>query len=212
MGPAALILAAATASPVCAPAAPLPLLGSPDATLEELYESGRTFDDFLGEATSRKALWDKHYEEGEVPGDLLARANALPGSWRLLAVGEDWCSDSVNTIPFLALLAEAAPGIELRVIDSEKGAGIMESHLTPDGRSATPTVLVLDAEYREAGCWVERPSVLQAWATRNKEELGNEFGPRKMAWYRKDGGRSTLDEVVTVLEAAAERRPSCETG
>ena len=75
-----------------------------------------------------------------------------------------------------------------------------------------PTVLVLDGDYQEMGCWVERPSVLQAWAIENKEDLGDAFGPKKMAWYRKDWGRSTLDEVVVVLEAAAAGHPSCETG
>ena len=127
-------------------------------------------------------------------------------------MAEYWCIDSVNTIPFLALLADAVPGIDLRVINSLEGAAIMEAHLTPDGRSATPTVLVLDRDFQEMGCWVERPSMLQAWAMENKKELGDEFGPRKMAWYEKDWGRSTLDEVVTVLEAAAAGRPLCETG
>ena len=213
----AFLAAAAIAAPLCvstagSPGAPGWDLAATDETLEEIYRQGIPFSEFMENATRRKTLWDRNYGDGEVPEDILSRARALSGTWRILAIAEDWCSDSVNTVPFLALLAEATATVELRVVNSEVGQAIMEAHLTPDGRPATPTVLILDEEYDEAGCWVERPSELQAWAMENREALGDEFGPQKMAWYREDAGRSTLDEVVAVLEGAAAGRPICEKG
>jgi hypothetical protein len=208
----------ALAGLVMLPAAVLPACGPgergeyADASLQEIYEQGVTFQDFLDQATRRKNLWTEHYGESSVPADILERARAVDGSWRILAIAEDWCSDSVNTIPFLALLADAVPAIELRVVDSEVGEAIMEAHLTPDGRPATPTVLVLDDAYEEVGCWVERPSSLQAWALENREGLGDDFMPQKMAWYKDDAGRSTLDEVLAVIEAAAAGQSICTKG
>lgn len=183
------------------------------ATLEEMYRSGLTFDEFLEQADRRKAMWTAHYESGTVSEALLGRARRVVGMWRILAVAEDWCSDSANTIPYLALLAEQVDAIELRIIDSEAGREIMEAHLTPDGRAATPTILILDENYRKAGCWVERPADLQAWALENRPELEDEeFLARKMAWYREDGGESTVSEVVELIEAASSGKPICAAG
>ena len=179
-------------------------------TLEELYRSGLPFAEFLAQADRRKEMWNDHYEGGEVAETLLAQASAIEGTWRILAVAEDWCSDSVNTIPYLARLTEQVDGIEMRIIDSEVGREIMESHRTPDGRPATPTVLILNEAFEEAGCWVERPSKLQTWALENRPKLEDqEFVSQKMAWYREDSGERTVSEVLELIEAAASGHPIC---
>lgn len=205
------------ASPLaCGPGAPYPHTGEPgtaDPRLETLYRSGREFADFLETARRRRELWVRNYDEGEVPEDLVARARSLEGRWRLLAIAEDWCSDSVNTIPFLALLAESSDAIDLRVVDSAAAREIMDAYRTPDDRTATPTVLVLDRDHTEVGCWVERPSKLQTWAIEIRPTLEDEeFLTRKMAWYENDAGRSTIREVLERIEAAASGSRICPAG
>ncbi len=210
MGAQTALLFAAALLPACAPAgAEAPPAG---ASLEEIYRNGVTFPEFLESATRRKDLWSRNYSNGAVDSRALARARGLTRPWRLLVVAEDWCSDSVNTIPFVALLAEQAEAIELRVVSSQVGKALMESHPTPDGRPATPTLLVLDEGFEEVGCWVERPSPLQAWALEHRESLGEDFLPQKMEWYREDAGRSTVDEVLAVIEAAERGDSICATG
>jgi len=202
----------------CGPTAPVPSrLGvgpeTADPRLETLYRSGREFGDFLETAERRRELWVRNYEEGAVPDDLLERARALEGRWRILAIAEDWCSDSVNTLPFLALLAVGSDAIELRVIDSETAGEVTRSYRTPDDRAATPTILVLDRDFEEVGCWVERPSRLQTWALETRPTLDDrEFLARKMAWYAEDEGRSTIREVLERIEAAAAGSRICEGG
>ncbi len=89
----------------------------------------------------------------------------------------------------------------------------MEAHRTPDGRPATPTVILLDAEYREAGCWIERPTELQTWWIENERTLDDdERFRRKMAWYDEDAGASTLHEVVEMLERARSGATACAAG
>lgn len=183
-------------------------------SLRELYEAGVEFQEFLARADRRERLWRANYEAGEPSPGAVGRAARISGRWHLLVIAEDGCSDSAQTIPYLARLAERASGIELRIVDSRAGRELMKERRTPDGRAATPTVLVLDAAYEEAGCWIERPSALQDWALENRPRLSDrEFLERKMAWYDEDRGRSTLDEVLAVIEAAASGRRICgETG
>lgn len=181
--------------------------------LEDLYRAGLPFEVFFDEANRRRELWEKNYRGGSVAPEMVERVRALGGEWRLLAVAEDSCSDSVSTIPFLALLAEQAPNLDMRVIRSDAGREIMESHRTPDDRAATPTVLILTSNFEEAGCLVERPPNLQEWALEARQELSDrEFVARKMSWYEEDGGASTVRAIVEGLEAAAAGSPVCLDG
>ena len=69
---------------------------------------------------------------------------------------------------------------------------------------------VLNEAYEEVGCWVERPSNLQAWALENRPNLEDrEFLDQKMAWYREDGGEQTVSEVLALIEAAVSGSPIC---
>ncbi len=187
----------------------IPLAVAPPS-LEELYRSGLTFQEFLARADRRKEAWHEHYEQGSVSDEIIERARAIPGRWRILAIAEDWCSDSVNTIPFLALLTERVENLEMRIIDSDAGREIMEANRTPDGRAATPTLLILDEAFESSGCWIERPAELQTWALENRAKLEEgEFLRQKITWYREDGGRRTVEEIVAVIEAAASGRRLC---
>lgn len=196
MTPFAPLLLAVASS--CAPAPP----HAAADTLETLFSEGQTFGVFIEAARARRELWLKNWERAEVPADLVERAHAA-GEWKLLIVAVDRCSDSVSTIPYIAKLVEAVPGIELRMVHPDDGRGIMESHRTPDGRAATPTVLLLNATYEERGCWIERPSELQTWWLESAGLEMDERVERKMAWYDEDLGASTVREIVEMMEAAA---------
>ncbi|MBC7897071.1 MAG: thioredoxin family protein [Cytophagaceae bacterium] len=184
------------------PAAPAPVTS--DSTYRALFDGGKTFADFLAAAEKRKEQWEKNYRIAAVPDALLARARAAAGPWKFLVVAVDGCSDSVNTIPFLAKLSEMVMGVELRIIGSDVGRAIMDAHKTPDGRAATPTVLLLDASYAEKGCWIERPAELQQWMTKGG---GNFEG--KMKWYDDDKGMKTLEDIVAVMERASKGEQAC---
>ena len=125
-------------------------------------------------------------------------------------MAEDWCGDSANTIPYVAKLDDVADNLTMRIIDSEVGRAIMEAHLTPDGRPATPTVILLTEDFEEAGCFVERPRILQDWWLESAEQLEHEDRlEQKYAWYDEDQGQETLKEIVEMIEAATEGRSIC---
>ncbi|MCC7003234.1 MAG: thioredoxin family protein [Gemmatimonadaceae bacterium] len=182
-----------------------------DSTLVALYASGTDFATFLAAAEARKAAWQKNWTEGRVPEDAVAVAQSLPGKWRLLVVAVDGCSDSVNTIPYIARLVARVPSLEMRIVLPEPGRPVMEAHRTPDGRPATPTVVLLDEAGRNVGCWIERPAELQRQAVAAREAgTLDAFQRGKQAWYDADAGASTVREVGVMLEAAAAGSPRCD--
>lgn len=176
-------------------------------TLKATFENGISFAEFLAGARNRKEQWVANYAgTASVDATLVARAAAVAGKWRLLVVSVDSCSDSVNTVPHIARLVDQLPNIEMRLVTPDQGRAIMESHRTPDGRAATPTVVLLDENWQERGCFVERPPVLRA----HMDTLSSdERFSGKMAWYEQDAGRSTVAEVVAMLEAAGRGEAQC---
>lgn len=175
-----------------------------DEALRALWVGGRSWEAFRDAARRRVELWTRLSDESPVPADLLVRARAVGGSWRILAVAEDWCGDSAYNVPWIARLAQEVEGLELRIVDSRAGRGVMEAHRTADGRAATPTLLLLDATWSEVGCFVERPRPLAAWYEEHRRSMGSdELHEYIHDFYEEDHGRATLVDVVEMLEAAA---------
>lgn len=192
---------------------PAPVAAPADTSLAALYATGETFERFLAKAAARRAMWVRNWEQAVIPADLLAMARAVPGVWRILVSAVDGCSDSVNTIPYLARLVALVPALEMRIVQPGPGRVIMEAHRTPDGRPATPTVVILDAEGRDVGCWVERPAALQELALKARAAgTIDDFQRNKQRWYDADAGASTVREVVEVLVAAAAGDARCLQG
>ena len=187
--------------------------GAPDDSLRALYEGGVSFPTFLENARRRKTEWESHYAAGVVTGEQLGRAGRVDGVWRLLVVAEDWCGDSANTIPYVARLVEQTQSLDMRVVSSSVGRGIMEGHRTPDGRAATPTILLLDAGWNEVGCFVERPGPLMEWYLANRgAKSSDELHDFIFDWYADDAGASTVDQILGLLEAAAAGAGACAGG
>lgn len=183
-----------------------------DDAMKALYEKGVDYDAFMDAATRRKALWEQNNEAAlGLDMALVERARAVGGTWRFLVVAVDACSDSVNTVPHLARLVSLVDGLDMRIVDSTVGREVMDAHKTPDGRGATPTMLLLDAEWNEAGCFIERPMHLQDWIAQNDGTLSrDEIFEGKMEWYQTDAGGQTVAEFVTMLEAASRGESVCQ--
>ena len=193
----ALTLTGATAIPAQQSSA------SPDpATLQQMYDRGTDFDAFLAAADRRRAMWHANWEKSDPADDFVARAAALQGSYRILVVAVDSCSDSVNTIPYIARLVERVDALDLQIVTPNEGELLMELYRTPDGRGATPTVVILDESYELVGTWVERPAPLQDWWVDHPEITISEKARRKQGWYDWDEGYTTYAEIVALLEAA----------
>lgn len=176
---------------------------STTARNQSLYSSGIEFGVFLDLAERRKELWHDNFAAGSVPTEIQEGLSGLHGTYHLLAVAIDGCSDSVNTIPYLAHMVAATDRIDMRIIDSTRGRAIMEENRTPDERPATPTVLILDESFRTVGVFIERPSELQEWALGEGKEVSSQaFMTHKTDWYDQDRGLMTMTEVLSTISAA----------
>jgi len=165
----------------------------------KLWQDGLSFEAFVASCKAQHCgLWQGVYNLARVPD--WARSAVPSGAARkLLVIAEDWCGDASNTVPVVAKLADAVPGLELRVILRDANPEVMDRYLTNGSRSI-PVVIALDENYQELGHWGPRPTELQAWVMANRAILPKtELYPNVRKWYAKDRGETTLREV---LEAA----------
>ena len=189
----------ATPAPVTSAHAPAP--AADPALLRAKWGEALTFEQFLGVAKELAELWPKLYGRASVAPEWAERARALPAPLRLLILSEDWCGDSVNTVPLLQRLAEGSDGrLELRLLARDEHLDLMDAHLTGASRSI-PAVLVLDSAFRELGWWGPRPAPLQRWVLETGLAMPKEQRYREVrTWYVRDRGATTLADVVPMLE------------
>lgn len=196
-----------------APVESVPNTGAPatsttaaPAALRVRYEAAPTFDAEVAAAVENADLWRNAARLARVPDDTVARAAALPGRWHLLVLSEDWCGDAVNSVPYVARLAELAPNLDLRVLARDANPDLMDAHLTGTSRSI-PVVIAYDEHFVERGWWGPRPAALQSWVLGPEGQALDKTQRYRhvRAWYARDRGGTTLDEILTLLERAAGR-------
>jgi len=168
------------------------------------WTAGITFEEFLPAATENVGLWEGVYKRAVISADVLRRVKALNGNWRLLILSADWCGDASNIVPVIQRLVEAAPNLDLRLLDRDAHLDLMDEHLTGGTAQAIPAVIILDQNNTERAWWGPRPAELQAWVKTEgqKYESGERYKELRK-WYARDKGRSSLEELVVLLESAA---------
>jgi thioredoxin family protein len=167
-----------------------------------IYAQGTTFADFLEKARAHREEWRANYNDATVSPALMTRVRALSAKRHLLVVAEDWCSDSLNTVPYIARLVDGGPErLDMHVVNREIGNAVMEAHRTPDGRAATPTIAILGEDWHVIAAWTERPTSVQAWfLEKQKTTMQKPLHDELLAWYAKDAGKTTVLEIADLLE------------
>jgi hypothetical protein len=174
--------------------------------MRDRFLGAMEFEEMIATAAKNQELWASVWRRAVVPEELVQRLIALGGSWHFLVLSEDWCGDAVNTVPFVAKLAQLADNADLRVLARDANLDLMESHLTGTSRSI-PVVIALDETFTERGWWGPRPRALQEWVLGPGQALDKDARYREIrSWYARDRGRTTLEEIVEMTEGAARMR------
>jgi hypothetical protein len=164
-----------------------------------LFEAGQTWEQFLERVERQRELWLRTSAEATVAPELVERVRRAGRDLRLLVVAEDWCPDSAYSVPYVARLTSLAR-VPFRIVDRATGESLLRAHRVFDGRTATPTVVLL-REGVDVGAWVERPAALQDLfrLIGADPESARRFAQRG-DWYEADRGVTVLKEIVALVE------------
>jgi len=167
--------------------------------LSTLFDSGKEWTPWLESVNAQQATWKQVVSQVNPPAALVDRLRKAGSDLKILVIAEPACSDSVQSVPHIAKLAELA-GVPLRIIAKAAGGPVYAAHKGPEGQELTPTVVLLRGG-KDAGAWIERPETLAAWYRANRSSIERgELLQRKTAWYQWDRGTSAMTEIVALAE------------
>ena len=164
------------------------------------FDTALTFEHFSATVQKNQDLWHGVYRLAAIPPQIIDRVNALRCRRHLLILVEDWCGDAANIVPPIIRLAELTSRLDVRLLGRDANPDIMNAHLTNVSRSI-PVAAVLDEQFVECGWWGPRPRELQRWVLDIGLAMPSVERYRHIrAWYARDHARSTLDELVALIE------------
>jgi hypothetical protein len=177
--------------------------------VEKLYEAGKTTNgdntDAMLDYTklslqrlkriTKSGKLEKEYAE-------VYASNRRKMNW--LVLNEGWCGDSGQILPFIAKIAEAAPGVELSIVLRDHHPELMDLFLT-NGTRSIPKVIIQDAESGEViGLWGPRPAEAQdLFLSLKKDEniSGAERTKQLHTWYAKNKGKEIQREFAELFQS-----------
>ena len=145
------------------------------------------------------------YQLSAALSELLDRIDQ-PQLW--LALTEPWCGDSAQCLPYIAVMAQQNPVIDLRLLLRDDNLDIMDKYLT-DGKRGIPVLVAQDAEERQLYQWGPRP--IEAQRVFDESKAAGLQKPQIMEklhlWYGRDRGRGLEAEFVAVLRQYLRAEP-----
>lgn len=183
--------------------------------LDDYYQSGRSFDAFMTDLTAEQETWENNADRAVVTEDVRASLDSLSRPWRLLAITEDQCRDSAHTLPFIAALVESSTMLDMRLVRRSEALELLRERPNYRGEPAVPTIIILDEQGGESGCWIEHPAAQREFhkrfldppqSARKRSMRAKEY----LRWYQTDAGAMTVAEIMQLLEAAENGARGCQ--
>ena len=121
----------------------------------ERFALGLTLAEYVAQMHTNRDAFTRLLAEAPVrPEDREAIATR-EGKIKILVITEDWCPDSLRTIPVLARLVDGLPHVEMRVFLRDDNPDVMDQYLKRGQFRAIPVFAVFDEEMNELGRMIE---------------------------------------------------------
>lgn len=145
---------------------------------------------------SRMNRWLKN---GSIKPEVAEKLKAISRTQKWVLITEPWCGDAAHSVPFIYLLSEVNPNIELEIQLRDSGSEI-DNYLTNGGKSI-PKLVIRDAEGKDITTWGPRPAKCQAYFLDMKAK-GMDMADLKVElqnWYNQDKGSEIQNEILELL-------------
>ncbi|BAO75882.1 thioredoxin family protein [Winogradskyella sp. PG-2] len=148
----------------------------------------------------RMKRWDKTVKVSDEIKEKIEKFNRKT-TW--LVITESWCGDAAHVMPVINKVAELNDKIDYKVVLRDENDALMNQFLTNGGK-AIPKLIMIDNETSEViNTFGPRPSIATDLVNNYKAEHGKltpEFKEDLQRWYNKDKGKSTLEDLVNLLD------------
>lgn len=149
----------------------------------------------------RMKRWDKTVKITDDAKSSIENFNKK-ATW--LVITESWCGDAAHIMPVINKVAQLNANIDYKVVLRDKNDTLMNQFLTNGGK-AIPKLIMIDNETDTVvNTFGPRPAVATKMVNDYKTEHGQltpEFKEDLQRWYNKDKGQSTIEDLISLLNA-----------
>ncbi len=171
----------------------------------ERFRTGKTFQEYLESGIRNRELFERNYNDLELRDDqvqALRELGARPGGpHHIVVIGEDWCPDVYRGAGVAQRVAEAI-GAELRYFERDQNKDMIAEYLKDGEFESIPVFIFYDANHKELGHFIERPTLANQQIHVTRDILGD-TSPEGIA--RQLGHEPSEDEIKEARAAARER-------
>jgi hypothetical protein len=177
------------------------------------FATGKSWTEYLNSITRNRDRFEAAYKSFFLAEEDIAPFRAAT-PLNIVAIGEDWCPDVFQTLGFIAKLADAVPGLILRIFERDTHPELMDRYLS-EGRKRIPVYAFFDHNFEEVFWWSGRNKAADEWVSSVRkgrayeeipademEEFRKEFDRR----YEESYARENLREITEGLREAIARK------
>lgn len=171
--------------------------------------SGENQSDALVKYTKLNASRVKRLNRTAQPSPAtVSLVKSIPFEMDWVVIGEAWCGDVAQNLPFIHNLAEAVPNVRLRMVFRDENPQYMDQFLTNGARSIPKWVIYRKDTDEILGVWGPQPAVLQKMVLDmrggtnppSKESIAEEVH----RWYHNDRNSELEKEIAGIFGKIAE--------
>src|SRR5690554_630592 len=120
------------------------------------------FLDYLKLNRSRQKRWLK---TAKINDDLTKAIKAIDEKQTWYLITEPWCGDAAHNAPFIYMMSELNPNIELKIVWRDTEPFMIDDYLTNGGKSV-PKLVIRDKDEKDLHVWGPRPKECQVLFTK----------------------------------------------
>ena len=167
-------------------------------SLDYYISKSCSYQKFIERTPKNRERLDNVYSSATIPKKYKQQIKEMKSTIRLLVFAENWCSDTVLTIPVLAKLAELNDNIDLLIVPRDDVIEEFKQDFLTEGKAKIPLVLFLLDKTKEVKRWVERTKKTNERIKEIKAQhvKKSEIYRSVVELYLKKG---TIDETTKVL-------------
>ncbi|HZP36078.1 MAG TPA: thioredoxin family protein [Methylomirabilota bacterium] len=121
----------------------------------ERFAQGLTVGDYVARMRTNRERFARLLEEAPVTSEDREAMAGLARKVKILVITEDWCPDSLRTIPPVARLVDGLPNVEMRIFLRDANPDVMDRYLKRGQFRAIPVLAVFDEDMHEIGRLIE---------------------------------------------------------
>lgn len=147
----------------------------------------------------RMKRWDKTIK---VDAAVKEKMSALTLDQTWLVLTESWCGDAAHIMPVINKVAELNEGIQFNVVLRDEQDALMNEFLTNGGKSIPKLIIIDNATHKVVNTFGPRPDEATKLVNDYKTKHGKitpELKEDLQAWYNKDKGQNTIENLVALL-------------